>query len=214
MQEDHEANAIAAFLEPALCVRSGAQGERRGRPKLTDAQRAATAAAVAKASDDYSALDDQLFNDNAITPDGTGVTLQREQPHHRLMVSLRARGYNAREIAEMTGYTAVTVGYVLRQPWARTLMLTLLKKDDQVLAEVLRAECMPSIETLVEIRDDGEANRRERLAASNALLDRFLGRPTQRTEIAEVEMPSDLDALERETQAVRAESARLLGRLN
>jgi hypothetical protein len=44
--------------------------------------------------------------------------MMKEQPHHRVLIYLAAAGDTAAEIAEKTGFTRPTIGYVLKQPWA------------------------------------------------------------------------------------------------
>ena len=219
--EPAAAPPTASTQSPALASPTAAPPPRMvnnpsGRPLKTAEAFAADRTAQDTSLAEYLSRDDVFFNDSAavIAADGKRVALKHEQPHHRMMVSLRARGYTIREIADMTGRTAATVSYTLKQPWARAMMLDLLRQDDAQLAEILRAEAMPSVEKLVEIRDDGGANRREQLAASMALLDRFLGKPTQRVETAEGKMPTDLEQLVREADSVRLETERLIGRSN
>ena len=111
------------------------------------------------------------------------TTIQREQPVHRTIINLSVAGYQNNEISQIVGRSPVTVANVLRQPWAREYITQQAKKtvQDEIRA-VLEQEALPSIKKLVELRDAPIVSAAERgvaLQASNALLDRFLGRPVQ-----------------------------------
>lgn len=152
-----------------------------------------------------------LWNDNVILPDGPGVTLKREMPHHRLFAYMRARGFTIREIAKATGYTPVMIGIALRQPFARKIINEALTKDDEMLSAALRAEAMPSIDVLVEIRDDDSAPKNARLGAAKELLDRYLGKATQPLEVRNGDMPADIDAIEAELASIKSRKQALIG---
>lgn len=185
-----------------------------GRPKKTAEQHAADRAALEAASAEYAASAAPLFNDSPIELDDPRVSLKHEQPHHRLMISLRARGYAIREIADMTRRTPAAVSLVLKQPWARIRMMELMQQDDSRIADILKAEALPSIEKLVEIRDDEKSPVREARAAAEKLLEHFIGKPTQRIETAEAQMPTDIEKLTREAEALRKEAECLIGSSN
>ena len=104
----------------------------------------------------------------------------RETPIHRTMVNMAAAGYTNREIATFTGYSAATVANAIKQPHARAYLINEAKKtvQDEIKA-LLEAEAIPSIKTLVAVRDDVLAAAPARVSASNSILDRFLGKPTQ-----------------------------------
>ena len=79
-----------------------------------------------------------------------------------------------------TGFCRETVSQVVRQPHARDYIINEAKKTVQdEIREVLEKEALPSIKMLVEVRDDVLSKNGEKLQAANALLDRFLGKPTQ-----------------------------------
>lgn len=152
-----------------------------------------------------------LWNDNVILPDGPGLTLKREQPQHRLFAHMRARGFSVKEIAKATGYTPVMVGLALRQPFARRIIAKALERDDRAVGEALRAEVMPSIDTLVEIRDDDSAPKNARLGAAKELLDRYLGKATQPIEVTSGDVPNDIEAIEIELESIKSRAAALIG---
>lgn len=151
-----------------------------------------------------------LFNDRVITGNDSQRTIKAEQPHHRLMVLMRARGFSTNEIASELGYTASTVSIALRQPWARQLLVDILQKEGlDGVHDLLKAELVPSVLRLVDERDNDEAKPSERISAANSLIDRFLGKPTQRVETAKATLPSDIEALQREYERNQAELTRI-----
>jgi hypothetical protein len=105
---------------------------------------------------------------------------RRETPVHRTMVNMAAAGYTNREISLFTGYNPTTVATAIKQPHAREYLINEAKKtvQDEIKA-LLEAEALPSIKTLVAVRDNTEGRGSDRVAASNSILDRFLGKPVQ-----------------------------------
>jgi hypothetical protein len=93
---------------------------------------------------------------------------------------LKAEGYNNLEIAERTGYTAVSVSNILRQPWIVELIAEEQKKQgrtalEAVLNEEQAVECF---QTLIDLRKTAESQEVQRKAA-NDLLNRMYGMPNQ-----------------------------------
>lgn len=106
--------------------------------------------------------------------------IKQEKPVHRTMVNMAAAGYQNNEIAAALDRSQQTVATVLKQPWARDYLINQAKKtvQDEIKA-VLEAEALPSIRKLVAVRDGQDVSAQNVIAASNSLLDRFLGKPTQ-----------------------------------
>jgi hypothetical protein len=96
------------------------------------------------------------------------------------MQTMFSKGYTVEEIAIHTGYTRLRVGEVLRQPWAQMNIVDDIQRSvqDEVKA-LLENEVLPSIKKQAALRDDPDAPKAVQLAAANALLDRFLGKPNQ-----------------------------------
>ena len=107
---------------------------------------------------------------------------QKERPRHRLMLELAAKGYDNKEIAEITGKSAVNVNNALRQPHSQQTLVNAIRErvsaDEQVV-EVIRTNVVKAVETLAEIMDDGDAKNSDRIAAAEALLNRRYGKPNQ-----------------------------------
>lgn len=141
------------------------------------------------------------------------VALKREAPWHRLAAMLAAQGLSYKEIAERINRTPQWVATVLKQPYARSVMLEEIHragKDE--LEALLKGTARDCIWKLIELRDSA-VNESVQLNAANSLLDRLLGKPTQRVEtdqrhsfsVAEVEkIDEELKRLdEAERQIVR-----------
>lgn len=108
------------------------------------------------------------------------LVYQTEKPIHRTMVNMASTGYTNKEIAAFVGRDIATVSNVLRQTWARERMITECKKTVQdEMKEFLEGEILPSLRTLVSVRDGEGVKPSDKVNASNALLDRFLGKPVQ-----------------------------------
>jgi hypothetical protein len=109
-----------------------------------------------------------------------------EKPEHRVIVYLKAQGLSNKEVAEKTGFTYPWVSQITRQPWFRLRLVQELKEagQDQI-TTVLRSTALDSVFTIVDIRDDPTAPKAVRRQAADSLLDRFLGKPTQRIESEE-----------------------------
>lgn len=188
--------------------------ENPGRPRLGEEKHVQKGPDIGtvgeEAKQDYADNPLRLFNDGA-----PQVTRKREQIEHRIMLMLKAQGLSNREIAKQTNYSAVAVNDILRQPWARTRLLEMIhEKGEEPVAALLRGAAADSIITLMEIRDNENAPAAARRSAADSLLDRFLGKPTQRIEsYSEGLAPTagDLAELDRQIAMAESEEKRILG---
>ena len=122
-----------------------------------------------------SKLPDALFGDS--DPD---IFFVREKPVHRQMAEMARMGYTTVEIAACVGQSAGNVSRSLRQPFARRHMIEATKQDvTKEMRDFLDAEVMPTLRVIKSIRDDPNTKPEAALTASNMLLDRRFGRPTQ-----------------------------------
>lgn len=157
-----------------------------------------------KVEQDYLNSPDRLYNDKLPT-----IACDREQPQHRMMCMMKARGMSNREIAQSMGKSDAWVSQVLRAPWARQRIIEIQREIGMpAIAALFEGEVKDCIETMIEIRDNAKAALSTRLAASNSLLDRALGKPTQHIEqkVTEVADP------EAEIQQLRRELVHATGR--
>jgi len=152
---------------------------------------------------------DRLHNDSLAT--GFNVPLlKREKPEHREMLLLKLQGYTNIEIARMMGVQPVTVGYVMRQPWARLRLIQMIQERGLVgVDNLLRSEVVPSILTLAEVRDDPDARKGDRVTAARVLMEQWLGKPLARVESAEVAVSTDIATLSRQLEELKQEEAHL-----
>jgi hypothetical protein len=131
-----------------------------------------------------------------------------ERPEHRVMIYLRAQGKTTKEIAAATGYSYHWVGQILRQPWFKKRLVELLDSEGRdSVQNLLKAEVMPSLEKLIEIRDDPKARQADQISSVKELLDRFLGKS-----VAKVETKTTLTVQDAATEAEN--NARELQKVN
>lgn len=134
------------------------------------------------------------------------LVIANEKPVHRLMIYLHAMGAKPADIAKQTGYDVGHVYQILRQPWARAQLTAILREAgiDEV-QHFLKNEVSPSLIVLREVRDNTKARDSDRLAASNAILDRALGKATIHVESnnKNTSVPADITRLNDEIAAAR-----------
>jgi hypothetical protein len=146
--------------------------------------------------------DDDFFN--AKDPN---IAIKHESPLHRMMCYLKAQGLSNREIAVRTGKSETWVSQVLRQPWARDRVKEEMKAAGQdAIQTVITAAAMDSVYKLIEIRDNEKAKPSEQLAAANSLLDRFMGKPTQKIESENKTTIQTTDVAELQAELATAEA--------
>lgn len=137
----------------------------------------------------------------------------KEQPKHRLAVLLKAKGMSNREIAGHLEMSPVTVGYVLRQPWARERLAKVINEaGGDMIREVLASAAIDTVHKLIDLRDNEKVPPAVQKAACTDLLDRFLGKPTQQLEVRHDSSNlggKDIKALDVEINALNQEVNRL-----
>lgn len=141
--------------------------------------------------------------------------LEREKPIHRAMICLYVEGHTIKDIASRLGYSPQRVSQVLKQPWAKVIMREMLHAAGaEAIYNFLKGQAADSLLTITELRDNPNVPPATRLAASNSLLDRLLGKPTQRVETYSTNLnvsSEDAMEMEAELQRLREEERRLLG---
>lgn len=137
---------------------------------------------------------------NAQSPN---FVLQKESPEHRFLLYLFAQGNSVIEVFSQLGgqvdpktklpipgtgrYSYGWLCQIRRQAWFRRQLTEFLHETGKDLVQAkLQTELVPSLEAVIEIRDDMDAPASVRLNAANSLIDRYLGKPVQhvRTESA------------------------------
>jgi len=106
--------------------------------------------------------------------------LQEEKPQHRVICYLAAEGNTRNEIAEKTGFSAVQVGYVLKQPWATKRIADLIRQHggDQV-EYALKGAVLDCAQFLIRTVRDPQCDVKVRSSNAKEILDRVYGRAQQ-----------------------------------
>lgn len=137
--------------------------------------------------------------------------LEHEQPWHNAASYLFATGKGAKWVAAALGKSQPAVQNLLRQPWFQKKVTKLLAAEgNKDISKLFQGEQYNSLSTMVQLRDDPEIPAAVRANISMNILDRTLGKPTQRVEVAH-EATSD-DPVE-EVRRLEEENARLRERL-
>ncbi len=159
--------------------------------------------AVEPATDEYLNSPDRLHNDD--TP---RYAIIEEKPWHRIVCYLVAQGLPKKEIAARVDKTEGWIGQLTRQPWFRLRLIQELKEAGlDAVQQVLKGSALDSIYTLVELRDDEQTPKAVRRAAADSLLDRFLGKATQKIELDRKPLPSseEISTLDKEIKQLENE---------
>lgn len=142
-----------------------------------------------------------LFNDKPAYQ-----AVLKESPRHRLILWMTANGQSPQQIADALGITRQTVYTTRKQPWFREMFVRITASMGKDAAtQLLKGEVLPSLQTLVEVRDNPLAKDSDRRAAADSLLDRYLGKPTVKVD-SDAKAPSDVPA---EVASLQAEALRL-----
>jgi transcriptional regulator with XRE-family HTH domain len=142
---------------------------------------------------------DGLFN-----PKLPNLAIIHEKPEHRVILYMKAEGYTNSEVADRLGMSVAWISQVTRQPWFQLRLMEELKRAGRGgLMDFLKVQAESSLYTLVDLRDRAESEQVRATCAIN-LLDRFLGKPVQRSEVRmEVKKTAE------EVQAIDVEWKRL-----
>lgn len=144
------------------------------------------------------------------------LELKKENNAHRIMLYLAAAGNNNTEIAGITGYTSQHVSTVMRQDWFQQQLARLIEESGKpVIDQLLQSEATKSLQTLLELRDGEKTPANVRAQCAFNILDRVLGKPTQKTESVNHNFnrtsTMSMEELEREEERLRLEELRLRG---
>lgn len=148
-----------------------------------------------------------LFNNN-LKPQ---YERQKETEQHRVIAALRANGLTYTEIGKRMGLSRPTVSDICKLPWVRERVLRLIEETGRkVLEERLSIEADDSLDVILEIRDDASVNPDTRARCAFGLIERKLGKATQRIEQRNVGpiTADDVADLDTQLQKVQEELAR------
>jgi len=140
------------------------------------------------------------------------LAILHERPEHRICIMLKASGKSNNEIAAIINYTPSWVSQILRQPWAKEALLRELKKlgGDSV-AELLAGTATDSVFKLIQLRDTAD-DEGVQLRASQDLLDRYLGKATQKVEsnTKVTHLSGDVEKVDKELAEIESQLLRAL----
>jgi len=143
---------------------------------------------------------------------GNGNSTDRkfEQPWHAVAVSLRALGASVSSIARDLGMTEASVSSALQTPWIQAQVRAKLEEGERTIMDILKGETLKSVEVLVAIRDDEKVSANTRANVASGLLDRVLGKASQKVEVTATQGGDPVA----EAQMLKEQIARDAGRLN
>ncbi len=108
------------------------------------------------------------------------LQVRKEAVGHRIVAYLKAQGFSNIEIAVRTGYHTSYVSQVTRMPWVQEVIRKQLDESGRnAVNELLKASTYDSVCTLIAVRDDPDTQARDKIAASNSILDRVFGKANQ-----------------------------------
>jgi hypothetical protein len=136
--------------------------------------------------------------------------IEREQAWHRTAAFAFALGATAKDVAKQLDRAYITVQNLLRQPWFQKNVTALMAEyGSRDIMELLRAEQVNSLCTLIEIRDNPKAASAARVVCARDILDRTLGKPMQRVEVSSEAASDDpvqeVERLEAEVNRLRTD---------
>lgn len=135
--------------------------------------------------------------------------LKEEQPYHRHAAYLLAMGADNREVAEALGVTPHAVRSWMREPWFQERVTALMREHGgRDLTQLFANEAFSSLAVMLELRDSAKTPATVRAGICKDILDRHLGKPTQRIESVGVTTAEDPVA---EAAALRQRLSNLQG---
>lgn len=139
------------------------------------------------------------------------IEIKHEKPEHKLIMFLRAKGQSQVEVSELTGYSLASISLLESQPWYQTqLAEEIHSAGREILESTLETYALPALQKLNKLAHGAKSETVQAGACVN-ILDRFLGKPLQKTENKnENKTTTDMVEDDREMLAkLRAEQERL-----
>ncbi len=133
-----------------------------------------------------------------------------EKPWHRLAILLAAQGSTVTEIAEKLDRSVAWVSLLLRQPWARERLTTEINAAGRDEIEVMLRSTGPDALRRITLLSEEAENEAVKLAANREILDRLLGKPTQRVE-SKQEVRLDVEGIDKELKVLEEQERLLTG---
>lgn len=133
-----------------------------------------------------------------------------EKLWHKAAVALEIAGWSPNDIAASCGVTPSAVAYLRRSPiFQKQVLDGMMKNGGTQAMALLKEQIVPSIKTMVAIRDDKEAPKAVRANICRDFLDRVEGKAVQRVEVKDTTVKSDdpvadVARLQQEVEHLRA----------
>lgn len=119
---------------------------------------------------------------------------KKEKYEHRVIAHLKACCKTNVEIARLTGFSPVTINYLVRQPFMEAMILGEIRQNADPALALLANAALDSAQRLIDIAINSE-NDETRRKANNDILDRKYGKPNQPMTVKDVS-PSELSDAE------------------
>jgi len=137
--------------------------------------------------------------------------LNSEQAWHKVAAFVFATGVSAREVAKRLDRSEPAVQNLTRQKWFQEQVTQIIAElgGGKDIMPLIQGEQMNSLGTLVEMRDNPRVPAAARISCARDILDRGLGKPTQRIEMSHEVHSEDpvaeVEKLEQENNRLRNE---------
>jgi hypothetical protein len=135
----------------------------------------------------------QVNNGRFHGTDKPRYVIENELPWHRMAAHMFgvAGMVTIKDVAEACDVDPGTVSNLLKQPWFQERVTSLMAKNGRDIMQLFRAEQFNSFLTLIEVRDDPETSRKDKIVCAKDILDRTLGKPIQRIESTDIPTSGD-----------------------
>lgn len=137
----------------------------------------------------------------------------KEEPWHRVALTLFAAGLSQKEVAECCSRSLPTVGTLKRQPWFQEALVKLVEErtGSRDILELMKAECLGALQVQLDIMHNEKASPSVRANVANSILDRVYGKATQKVEVSGGIKSGDPVAEVEELKRQNAEHRKSLG---
>lgn len=105
--------------------------------------------------------------------------VRNERVVHRRIQELAINGHTIKEIAAIVGREETCVSNLLRQPWAQEQMVTRMQQTaNEEIKALLESAAPGAVQRIIALAEE-HPNTEIGFKADMAILDRFMGKPTQ-----------------------------------
>lgn len=120
---------------------------------------------------------------NRVPGAGVGHQVVYEKPWHRMALFLFAARMSIRDVANVLDMSTAAVSDLLHTTWFQQSLTALIEKSGgSDVMELCKAEAINSLQTLIEIRDDGNAPKAVRRQCAMDIIERVHGKALQKVE--------------------------------